>query len=77
MDFPTHLAIRAVLTIKCKSIFAKVPDYLEATIYDKENAVIMVKPGQLILFCYCGEYKRYNCVAIKNPGWKPGRCEDQ
>ena len=50
VDFPTHLAIRAVLTIKCKNIFAKVPDYLEATIYDKENAVIMVKPGQLILF---------------------------
>ncbi len=72
VDFSTHLAIRAVLTIKCKNIFAKVPDYLEATIYDKENAVIMVKPGQLILFgfewnweCYCGEYKRYNCVALK------------
>ena len=32
MDFPTHLAIRAVLTIECKNIFAKVPDYLEATI---------------------------------------------
>ena len=25
--------------------FAQVPDYLEATIYDKENAVIMVRPN--------------------------------
>ena len=26
--------------------FAQVPDYLEATIYDKESAVIMVRPDQ-------------------------------
>ena len=29
--------------------FAQVPDYLEATIYDKESAVIMVRPDKTYL----------------------------
>ena len=33
--------------------FGQVPDYLEATIYDKESAVIMVRPDQTyILYCF-------------------------
>ena len=31
-------------TFKTILVCGQVPDYLEATIYDKENAVIMVRP---------------------------------
>ena len=43
--------------------FAQVPDYLEATIYDKESAVIMVRPDQtyLIAFSYM-----YNYIQVGN-----------
>ena len=37
------LLISALVLLQLIS-FAQVPDYLEATIYDKDNAVIMVRP---------------------------------
>ena len=43
----TQISHILVLSAVSKLIrFAQVPDYLEATIYDKESAVIMVRPDQ-------------------------------